>query len=430
MNNIVEKTHEFLHKHGMHPDDLDMMAELSRLRANMENGLAGNCAAGDCKMLPAFIAPDRKPPLGEKVLTLDAGGTNLRAALVSFTENGPVIEQLITRPLPGLGAPISKDDFLREIARFSAPLAEQSTRLGFCFSYPAEIMPDGDGKVLFFTKEIEVTGSEGMLVCRELLDTYAEMGIKAPTSYALVNDTVAAMLGGCATAEQEMDGALGLILGTGNNVCYLASTKNIHRPVYGWSSPKMVINAESGGYSGFPQGDFDKQLDAASMAPGTYGNEKMVGGVYQGEVLRYTLNGAAEELFSPEFRERLKDVGLLTAVHLSAFAAEPKGDNVLANLCATEEDRSSMEVIVDCLLERAAKLVTLSLAGPMEAEDMGKSAPALVVAEGSTFWKNAALHGKIERLAEEFLLGKLGRKCIFMGAENPNLVGAAMAALQ
>ena len=47
-----------------------------------------------------------------------------------------------------------------------------------------------------FTKEIRVSGSEGMLVCRELLDTFVSLGIKAPTAHALVNDTVAAMLGG------------------------------------------------------------------------------------------------------------------------------------------------------------------------------------------------------------------------------------------
>lgn len=430
MNDITQKTHAFLHAHGMHPDDLDMMAELKKFRDNMEQGLTGRCSESDCKMLPAFVSPDRKPPLGEKVLTLDAGGTNLRAALVSFTENGPVIEELRTRPVPGLGAPIARADFLREIAQFAAPLAGQADRLGFCFSYQAEIMPDGDGKVILFSKEVQVEDSAGMLVCRELLDTFAALNIPAPSSYALVNDTVAALLGGYAMATEPVDGALGLILGTGNNVCYLARTEHIHRPVYDWASPKMVVNMESGVYSGFPQGDFDKQVDAASMSPGTYGNEKMVGGVYQGEVLRYTLEGAADELFSPSFRDRLENVGLLTAADLSAFAIDPSGDGILSKLCETDDDRAAMQVITDCLLERAARLVTLSLAGPMEAEDMGKAAPALVVAEGSTFWKNTALRGKIERLAEEFLLGKLGRKCVFMGADNPNLLGAAMAALQ
>lgn len=430
MNHIIERTHAFLHKHGMHPDDLNMTEELRKLRANMEQGLTGVCSPSDCKMLPAFVSPDRRPPLGEKVLTLDAGGTNLRAALVSFTADGPVIEELRTRPIPGLGTPVTKEEFLREIAQFAAPLAGGADRLGFCFSYPAEIMPDGDGRVIQFSKEIQVTGSKDMPVCRALLDTFAAMGIKAPSSYALVNDTVAAMLGGCATVTGPTDGALGLILGTGNNVCYLASTDHIHRPIHDWSAPKMVINMESGTYGGFPQGDFDRQLDAASTMPGIYGNEKMVGGVYQGEVLRYTLEGAASELFSPVFCERLEHVGLLTAAHLSAFAAEPSDDNVLAALCADEADRAAMTVIVDCLLERAARLVTLSLAGPMEAEDMGRTAPALVVAEGSTFWKNAALRGKIERLAEEFLLGQLDRRCVFMGADNPNLIGSAMAALQ
>lgn len=430
MTQRIEAAHAFLHRHGMHPADLDWDTELAKLRANMENGLAGRCTPSDCKMLPAFVSPDRKPPLGERVLTLDAGGTNLRAALVSFGTEGAVIEELCTRPIPGLGAPIDKADFLREVAQFAAPLAAQADRLGFCFSYQAEILPDGDGKVILFSKEVQVADSEGMPVCRALLDTFSTLGLPAPRRYALVNDTVAALLGGCATVDCPTDGALGLILGTGNNVCYLARTEHIHRPLYGWTSPQMVVNMESGVYSGFPQGDFDKLVDAASMSPGTYGNEKMVGGVYQGEVLRYTLEGAADELFSPHFRDRLAQAGQLTAAHLSAFAAEPQGDSVLSALCVTEEDRAVMQVITDSLLERAARLVILSLAAPMEAENMGKHAPALVVAEGSTFWKNAALRGKIERLSRSFLGGQLGRECIFVGADNPNLVGAAMAAFQ
>ena len=429
MNDIVQRAHAFLHQHGMHPDDLDMDRELAKFRANMEQGLAGHYTSSDCKMLPAYVTLDRKPPLGEKVLTLDAGGTNLRAALVSFTEDGPVIEGLRTRPVPGLGAPIDRAGFLRAIAEFAAPLAGQADRLGFCFSYQAEITPDGDGRVIQFSKEVVVPDGDGMLVCRELLDTMRAMGLPAPSSYALVNDTVAALLGGCAVAEGPADGMLGLILGTGNNICYLADVSHIQRPITGWTSSTMVVNMESGVYSGFPQGTFDKELDAASMSPGEYGNEKMVGGVYQGEVLRRTLAGAGE-LFSDNFRSRLARVGALTSADLSVLAADPDAPGTLSDLCACPEDRSALTVLVDCLLERAARLVTITLAGPMEAENMGRTAPALVIAEGSTFWKNTVLRGKIEALSRSFLAEHLGRKCVFAGAENPNLVGSAMAALQ
>ena len=89
-----------------------------------------------------------------------------------------------------------------------------------------------------------------------------------------------------------------------------------------------------------------------------------------------------------------------------------------------------MSVIVHCLLERAAKLVTLALAGPMEAENMGKKAPALIVAEGSTFWKNRTLHQMIEMQANLFLKEHLGRSFTFFGAEQPNLFGAALAAFR
>lgn len=429
MRNAAQRAHAFLHEHGMHPDDLDMAAELKKFRSNMQQGLTGHYSHSDCKMLPAYVTIGRRPPLGEKVLTLDAGGTNLRAALVSFSQEGPVIENLDTRPIPGLGQPVSRAEFLYSIARFAAPLAEKADRLGFCFSYQAEIMPDGDGKVIRFSKEVEVLDGEGMLVCRELLDAFSALGIPAPSTYALVNDTVAALLGGYAVAKAPADGVLGLILGTGSNVCYLAKAEHIRQPLYGWTASTMVVNMESGVYSGFPQGTFDRQLDADSMSPGTYGNEKMVGGVYQGEVLRRTLEGSGE-LFSPLFHQRLSQAGQLTASHLSALAIDPYAPGVLSDLCAVEEDREALLVLVHCLLERAAKLVALSLAGPMEAEDMGKSAPALVVAEGSTFWKNTVLRQKIETQVEQFLRCILGRRCTFAGAENPNLVGAAMAALQ
>ena len=105
----------------------------------------------------------------------------------------------------------------------------------------------------------------------------------------------------------------------------------------------MIVNVESGVYSGFPQGTFDRELDAESMSPGEYGNEKMVGGAYQGEVLRRTLWGAAS-LFSAAFQARLEQAGPLTAADLSAFAAGGQAEGVLAALCSCPEDR---EVLAD-----------------------------------------------------------------------------------
>jgi hexokinase len=192
----------------------------------------------------------------------------------------------------------------------------------------------------------------------------------------------------------------------------------------------MVVNMESGTYNGFPQGDFDLELDRASMSPGTFGNEKMVGGVYQGEVLLRTLRGASQTLFSPDAAARISCVQQLTAADLSAFLESTGKSGILSQLCATEDDRNVMKVLVTALLERAAKLVTLILAGPMEAENMGVNAPALIVAEGSTFWKNRTLHQMIEAQANLFLKDHLGRSFVFFGGEQLNLYGAAAAAFR
>jgi len=433
MTSILDSAHTFLHQHGMHPDDLDMHLELQKLRQNIERALSGSVTPSGCQMLPAFVTLGRSPTPDEHVLALDIGGTNLRAALVSFSSDGSSkIENLISRPVPGLDKPLSKEEFLREIVLFSAPLAQRANHLGVCFSYQARITPDGDGEVILFGKEVHVNNSSGMLVCRELLDTFSAHGITNLRAYSLVNDTVAAMLGGSVQFKGRCDGVLGFILGTGTNLCYQAKSKHIpllHSSK--WSASSMVMNIESGVYSGFPQGTFDRIVDKNSMSPGTYGNEKMVGGVYQGEVLYHTLcNASYEGLFSPSFCNNIRKAKSLSSIDLSEFISHPSGTGLLSRLCADENDRHVLYVFVRCLLERAAKLVVTTLAAPMEMEDMGRNDHALIVAEGSTFWKNETLHSMIQHHAKQFIGNELGRHFSFFGAENPNLIGAALSVFQ
>jgi len=424
--------HNFLHRHGMHPDDLDMHDELRKLRLNMESALNGVSTPADCQMLPAFVSLGIPPTPNEKVLALDIGGTNLRAALVTFSPNGlPEIESLISRPVPGLEKTLSKDEFLREIVDFSAPLAGYARHLGVCFSYQAKITPDGDGEVLRFGKEIKVSADSGMLVCRELIRGFYSKGIRNLRSYALVNDTVAAMLGGFTQYRGNCDGVVGFILGTGTNLCYQADKAHISHLSPAWTQASMVINMESGAYSGFPRGTFDLMVDNASMSPGTYGNEKMVGGVFQGEVLYHTLCGASNEgIISRSLFERICKAKKLSSIDLSEYSMNPNGNGVLSSLCENENDRLVMDVFVHCLLQRAAKLVAVTLAAPMEAENMGKTDDALIIAEGSTFWKNDTLRTMIQHYAEQFIACGLERQFTFFFAENPNLAGAALAVFQ
>lgn len=44
--------------------------------------------------------------------------------------------------------------------------------MGLCFSFPAEITPDLDGKVLYFDKEVRVEGGSGIHLYRDLARLY------------------------------------------------------------------------------------------------------------------------------------------------------------------------------------------------------------------------------------------------------------------
>jgi hexokinase len=98
-------------------------------------------------------------------VAVDAGGTNFRTALVKFNTKGKLeISNMMNARMPGLEGEISKAEFFKIIAGYVKPNAELSDRIGFCFSYPTEILPDKDGILLQFCKEVQAPEVVGELI--------------------------------------------------------------------------------------------------------------------------------------------------------------------------------------------------------------------------------------------------------------------------
>ena len=414
----MEQISAFLKKHNMHPDGVDTTRCCGEYWAEMRAGLNGE--ASSLMMLPAYLNPAAEVAVNEPVAVLDAGGTNLRVALVTFTADGPVIKGEKVMPMPGTKGELTWDEFLRQLAEITAPYAVQATKLGFCFSFPAEITPEIDGKILCFNKEVRVSDAEGKFMCKELTSLLNRDYGCHIEKFALLNDTVATLLGGYgATAYGKYDGYVGFILGTGMNCCYIEPSKN------------MIINMEAGGYGKFPLGTYDKLLDETSTNPGEHYFEKMVSGGYLGTVILETLRGAcAEGLFSEGFACGIEGLTMDMA-GVSAYLENPLGTNPLAAACQTEKDSERLWYLVDACLERAAKELVVSLTAILDQADCGKTPwkPACVVAEGSTFWKCHPLRNKIMYHIRRFTEEGCGRYLQFIAVDNANLCGAATAAL-
>jgi hexokinase len=422
MDKLSAKTNDFLREIAMHPDLTDIEAATERCLSEMESGLRGE--ASSLTMIPTYISTHGMPQENTPVIAVDAGGTNLRVALVTFTGGGPVISQLRVFPIPGSRGEVTADMFFEELGDKILPLTAFSDKIGFCFSYPAEIFPDRDGKILRLSKGVSVKGSTGVVIGRTLVEKLREKGAAGALRVVLLNDTVASMMGGAAQSPlTDCDGICGLILGTGFNTCYPERGERIGKLAH---ADDMIINCETSNFSKLFRGRADEMTDEASENPGIGFCEKMISGAYLGRVITNTAILAARAgLLSANFA-RIGEPFALPELDLFLRG----GENRVSALC-TGEDTDVLREIIDSSFERAGKIVCVNIAALLRRCDGGKSAerPFCVVAEGSTFYKSLLLRDKLDKYVEEYIENKLGRYVTFRGGENLTLTGAALAAL-
>lgn len=430
MIHTTERMDAFLTQYGMHPETVDMAACTKGFLTEMEKGLTGQ--ATPVLMLPTYLTIEGDIPLNQPVIVVDAGGTNFRSGLITMTEAGPVMEEVKVCPMPGSQGAITKAEFLDQVSDILLPLTAKSKKVGFSFSYAAEILPNGDGRVVSISKQVQIIGSEGMLLGTEISQALADKGAPG-VQFVVLNDTVAALLGGLAgLAEETFDGYVGFIYGTGVNSCYAQSTPAITKLTTPWHHSNMIINMESGGFCGVPQGEFDRRLDQNSVDYKLCQYEKMVSGRYEGTVIWHALNQAGQDrLLSPELAQDIQSWGDLPLVEADAFTARPYGDNRLAKACQTETDRELVYALIDGCMERAARLICCNIAAVLEQADMGKFVhrPACAVVEGSTFHKGYLFQDKLKRICHDYITKELGRHLVFRQVDQANLLGTAAAAL-
>ena len=421
----------FLRRHDMFYEQMPF-DELVRLyREEMAAGLAGR--GSTLYMLPSYIRSDAEPLRNKSVLVLDAGGTNLRAGRVHFDDQGrPVTELLKKRRMPGaLGGEIDADEMFRQMAAFALEAAEGCDRACISFSYPCRNHPDGDGEILALCKELHVTGAEGRRVCASLETAMKSLGAGGSRRWRLVNDSVGSLLGGMAGTDRSLfDDYIGFILGTGvNSCCRLPSAWITKSPEAVAMGGEMIVNMESGCFGRLLTGTADRQLDAASELPGDHPAEKMISGSYYRQLLSLTLLLAgAEGEISGASAKALADFRL-NSPHIDAFCLDPYGDNPLARVLATEEDRTFAAAVNDALLERAARIAAAGLCAVMEFRGLARGSRVCICADGSMIRLSPVLRPKMENCLRAYGLEKLGVESQFRFVDDATLLGCAWAGL-
>ena len=419
----------------MHFEDVDMNRCVRDFMDEMEKGLTPE--GSSIAMIPTYIETGNPIPVGKKVVVLDAGGTNLRTALVSFDENyKPVIEKFQKNPMPGTGGAVSKEDFFKILGDYIIDLVPEGDKIGFCFSYPTEIYPSRDGRLIKFSKEVMCPEVHGEMIGENLLAYLEERGVTEKREIVILNDTVATLLTGMISFPDEVfSDYIGFIFGTGINSCYIESNRNILKADNLDPEHNQIINTECGSFNKPPRGFIDRTLDEGTSDPGAYLLEKMTTGGYFGLVITKTLEQALTDgLFSEKAAVLLRGAGRLSTKDVDDYCHNPHDkSNKLVNIMSDQsvEDRETLFLLIDSLLERAARLAASAMAGTILKGGKGMSPlePVCLTVDGTTFYCFFHFRFRVEEYLREILSGENQRYYKIVRVEDAPLLGAAIAAL-
>jgi len=405
------------------------------LQTKIETGLKEDGTEIAC--LPTYINPgdelkEKVKNFEGKVLVLDWGGTNFRAAIILFKKKEkPVMLEGLKMILSAKETKgFTGEKLHREMASLIVQLKELDstvTHIGYCFSYETKSELDGDAILLRWSKGIYIPDMLDKLVGEpfmKYLNNYE--GIKGKTEFKtikVINDTIACLFAGL--EQPGYDSYIGLIVGTGNNMAAVIRNERIKKLDKNYKGGELIpVNLESGNmrpYSERPDSylsEIDKEVDLIFPPKQEQLFEKAMSGKYVGAIFS---NYFFEMEIDPEF----------DGESLTKMMSYP---GIYKDKCVTIARR---------IYVRSAQLVAASLTGltlglisyKNEKEFDESINEICLAAEGGLFWSedkngldyNELVNKNLTIYLESFGLGHIRFR--FFKLNEPNFFGSAIAAL-
>jgi hexokinase len=233
-------------------------------------------------------------------LALDMGGTNLRVCEVTLTDRNGEFDIIQSKyRLPEELKTGDADELFDYIAECLGQFVEthheddsiDTLPLGFTFSYPCSQDYIDHGVLQRWTKGFDIAGVEGHDVVPMFEAALKRQDVPIRLA-ALVNDTTGTLI---ASGYADPTTQIGCIFGTGCNAAYMEKVGNIPKLAHLKLDPDMdmAINCEWGAFDNehvvLPLTPYDTLIDKRSPRPGQQAFEKMIAGLYLGEIFRLVL---------------------------------------------------------------------------------------------------------------------------------------------
>ncbi|TPX71637.1 hexokinase [Chytriomyces confervae] len=281
----------------------DKLSQIAKhMVAEMKKGLATDDST--LKMIPTHVVRRPKGDETGSYLALDLGGTNFRVCEVTLDGRGGTrvrqSKHTVTDDLKnGTGAALF-DFFAECVKQFllsddqkevtDKDLHTNEFKLGFTFSFAVNQVSINSGFLMGWNKGFSASDCVGKDAVVLLQDAFKRKRMNVSVT-ALVNDTTGTLV---SHAYSAPDTYVGVILGTGTNAAYVEKIENITKYKKDPAGAKdMIINTEWGAFDDemvvIPRTKYDHKVDRGTANAKSWTFEKLISGMYLGEICRYVL---------------------------------------------------------------------------------------------------------------------------------------------
>jgi len=375
----------------------------------MRAGLAG--MESSLKMIPSFVGPPKGTEKG-RYLALDLGGTNIRILAVELDGKGnasvSAVSRFVVPEQKMCGTGIELFDYIAECIQLfleEQGISRQQTHdLAFTFSFPVEQHSLASGKLIGWTKNFTASGVVGRDVVAMLAEALKRKDLGCIHIVALANDTVGTFVAKC---YSNPSCHMGVILGTGTNACYPEKVAHILKCPDPGPFGEMIINMEWGGFSWLKMNHYDRDLDCASHNAGKQHLEKMVSGMYLGEIARQVIVDMMTRglLFRETNLSVFSKEYILHTEHLSLVA---QGSDFFADFGlreVSETDGQAVRKLCQIVSTRSARIAGAAIAAVVTWMDATVEHDHIIAIDGTLFEKYPGYRDHLLEILRE-LFGK------------------------
>ncbi|KAG0152504.1 hypothetical protein CROQUDRAFT_649931 [Cronartium quercuum f. sp. fusiforme G11] len=316
---------------------------------------------------------------------------------------------------------------------------QEEIALGFTFSYPCIQKRIDHGELLRWTKGFGNPNVEGHDVGEIFARALKRHNVPIKLT-ALINDTTGTLI---ASSYVDPTTRIGVIFGTGCNAAYMEKIANIPKVAHLGLPPdaEMAINCEWGAFDSdkhehLPRTKYDITIDETSNKPGEQAFEKMIAGLYLGEIFRLIVVEMIEEgiLFLGQNTYKIEKTFCFDTAFLSLIESDPTEELLTVTglfthffgLDTTISERQFFRRLAQLIGTRSARLSACGIAAIVSKMSLLESGCG-VATDGSLYNKYPQFPERVHQALVD-IFGEKGRGIKTYHAEDGSGVGSAIIA--